>query len=127
MKFPRLSLGMTPGLALLSLVLGAGLALGAGPASAQPDGNQAGDSLINLQISDVEVLVPVSVAANLCDVNVNVLAQQDRTEAASCTATAESIASPGQGNGGGGNQAGDSLVKASSGYRKTTRTLRSGC
>jgi hypothetical protein len=58
----------------------------------------------------VEVLVPVSVAANLCDVNVNVLAQQDRTEAASCTATAESIASPGQGNGGGGNQAGDSLV-----------------
>jgi hypothetical protein len=110
MKFPRLSFGIKPGLALFGLVAGAALALSAGQASAQPDGNQAGDSLINVQISDVEVLVPIGVAANLCDINANVLAEQDRIEAASCEATAESIASPGQGNGGGGNQAGNSLV-----------------
>lgn len=72
--------------------------------------NVAGDSLINVQISDVEVLVPVSVAANLCDLNVNILAAQDRADGADCTATATSIASPGSNGGGGGNQAGNSLV-----------------
>jgi hypothetical protein len=60
------------------------------PASAQ--GNQAGDSLVNVQVTDVNVLIPISVAAALCDVNVNVLAQQLRTGDASCEATAESIA-----------------------------------
>jgi hypothetical protein len=56
------------------------------------------------------VLVPIAVAANLCDISVNVLAQQ--TDApATCTATADSVASPGNGSApGGGNQAGDSLV-----------------
>jgi hypothetical protein len=45
------------------------------------------------------VLVPLSVAANLCDVNVNVLASQVDAPA-TCDATAESIASPGPGPGG---------------------------
>ena len=73
--------------------------------------NNAGDSLVNVQISDVNVLVPVSVAANICDVAVNVLARQINTgDGASCSATAESIATPGSGGGGGGNQAGNSLV-----------------
>jgi hypothetical protein len=80
----------------------------AAPAVAQP-GNRAGDTLVNVQISDVEVLIPISVAANLCDINVNVLADQVRTGDTDCEATAESIASPGRG-GGGGNRAGDSLV-----------------
>lgn len=81
----------------------------AAPASAQ---NQAGDSLVNVQIEDVTVLVPIGVAANLCDVNANVLAEQVRQGGAECTADADSTASPGQ-NGGGngnGNQAGNSLV-----------------
>ena len=82
-----------------------------GAASAQvPPGNQAGDSLVNVQVGDVTVLVPVSVAAALCDVNVNVLAQQLDTGDATCEATAESVATPGTGGNGGGNQAGNSLV-----------------
>ena len=83
-----------------------------GAASAQvPPGNQAGDSLVNVQVGDVTVLVPVSVAAALCDVNVNVLAGQLDTGDATCEATAESVATPGNGSGnGGGNQAGNSLV-----------------
>jgi hypothetical protein len=78
----------------------------AAPAQAQ---NQAGDSLVNVQIGDLDVLVPVGVAANLCDVNANVLSEQGRQGRAECTADATSTASPGQ-SGGGGNQAGHSLV-----------------
>jgi len=78
----------------------------AAPAQAQ---NQAGDSLVNVQVADLNVLVPVGVAANLCDVNANVLAAQAREGGATCTATSTSTASPGQ-SGGGGNQAGNSLV-----------------
>lgn len=92
----------------VSVVAAFGLA---GTAGAQvPPGNQAGDSLVNVQVGDVTVLVPVSVAAALCDVNVNVLAQQLDTGDATCEATAESVATPGTGGNGGGNQAGDSLV-----------------
>ena len=89
----------------------AGAALAVAMVGAAAAQNQAGDSLVNVQISDLTVLVPVSVAANLCDINANILAQQERAGGAECTATAESIASPGSnGGGGGGNQAGDSLV-----------------
>jgi hypothetical protein len=82
----------------------------AAPASAQ---NNAGNSLVNVQVGDITILVPVAVAANLCDLDVNVLAQQLGTGDTSCDADAESIATPGNGGGsggGGGNQAGDSLV-----------------
>ena len=93
---------------LVVMALTGMLSLGAAaPAVAQ--GNRAGDTLVNVQISDVTVLVPVSVAANLCDINVNVLADQVHAGDTDCEATAESIASPGPG-GGGGNRAGDSLV-----------------
>lgn len=82
-----------------------------GPAAAAP-GNQAGDTLVNVQISDVTILVPVAIAANLCDINANVLADQVDAGDTTCTATAESAATPGSngGNGSGGNQAGNSLV-----------------
>lgn len=82
------------------------------PASAVP-GNKVGDTLVNVQISDVTIAVPVAIAANLCDINVNVLATQVLLGDTDCTATAESIATPGSngGNGGqNGNQAGNSLV-----------------
>ncbi len=75
--------------------------------------HQAGDSLVNVQIDDITVLVPIGVAANLCDINANVLAVQAREGGATCTATAESTATPGKGNkngNGGGHQAGNSLV-----------------
>jgi hypothetical protein len=58
------------------------------PASAQPQQN----GLINLAVTDVNVQVPVAVAANLCDINVNVLAAQERLGGAECEATADSLA-----------------------------------
>jgi hypothetical protein len=96
-------------LALLGAAIVAAAALAA-PAAPQP-GHQAGNSLVNVQIGDVTLLLPVSVAANVCDLDVNVLAQQLDAADTSCTATAESIASPGNGTGtGSGHTAGDSLV-----------------
>ncbi len=80
----------------------------AAPASAQ---NEAGDSLVNVQLSDVTVAVPIGVAANLCDINANILAAQEREDGANCTATADAVSGPpGQNQDGGGNTAGDSLV-----------------
>lgn len=93
-------------LATVVSVMAVSLAFAA-PASAQ---NQAGDSLVNVQLSDINVLVPIGVAANLCDVNANILAQQERNGGAQCEATATSTATPGNGGGGGGNRAGNSLV-----------------
>lgn len=94
-------------IAIALAVSGACLGL-ASPAAAQ---NQAGDSLVNVQVGDVTVQLPVALAANVCDVNVNVLARQLRNGSATCEADAESAATPGPpGPGGGGNQAGDSLV-----------------
>jgi hypothetical protein len=90
-----------------SLVLSMALA---GAVAAAPGGNTAGDTLVNVQISDVTILVPVAVAANLCDINVNVVAGQFDAGDTVCTANAESMASPGWNSGGGGNQAGNSLV-----------------
>lgn len=61
-------------------------------------GGQAPDQegLVNVNISDVTVQVPVAVAANLCDINVAVLAGLVDVGDADCTATAESIASRGR-------------------------------
>ncbi|MEJ7655849.1 MAG: hypothetical protein WKF33_02340 [Thermoleophilaceae bacterium] len=99
---------------IMAVVGACALSIGfAAPAQAAPGGNSAGDSLVNVQVGDVTLLVPVAVAANLCDINANVLAKQERKGGATCTATAESLASPGNGHGNGhsgGNKAGDSLV-----------------
>ena len=93
---------------LATFVVALAAIVGVVPATAAD--NRAGDSLVNVQVGDVTVLVPIAVAANLCDVAVNVLAQQADAPAR-CTATAESVATPGTGDaGGGGNQAGNSLV-----------------
>ena len=94
---------------LATSIAGTALAVAlVGPVAAQ---NEAGDSLINVQISDVEVLVPIGIAANLCDINANVLAIQDRAGGADCKANAESVASPGSDGGDGAdNTAGDALV-----------------
>lgn len=68
------------------------------PASAQPQQ----DGLVNVNVSDVVVQLPIAVAANVCDVAVNVLAQQVRDGGAECDAVADpgaTIEWPGNGNG----------------------------
>ncbi len=58
--------------------------------------------LVNVNIEDVVVQVPIGVAANLCDINAAVLvAEIQDTGSAECTATADSTASNGPGQGGG--------------------------
>ena len=79
----------------------------ASPVAAQ---HEAGDSLVNVQIGNIDVFLPIGIAANICDADANVLATQFEVGEATCTATAQSIATSGPGNGGGGHQAGDTLV-----------------
>jgi hypothetical protein len=79
--------------AAVSLFAGAALAVGAlTPASAQPI---VTGGLVNVTVTDViDVVVQdvnvglgaaLGIAANVCDVNVNVLARQLRTGEATCT------------------------------------------
>ncbi len=48
--------------------------------------------LVNVNIEDTTIQVPIAVAANLCDINVNVLAQQIRNGSTECTAVADADA-----------------------------------
>jgi hypothetical protein len=82
----------------------AAIAVPAGTASAQDQ-----DGLVNVLVTDTQIAVPVSVAANLCDLNVAVLAEQVDAGPTSCTANADSEASH-QGGNGGGNVQQDGLV-----------------
>jgi hypothetical protein len=62
--------------------------------------NQRGQQrgLVNVNVSDIVVQAPISVAANICEVAVNVIAQQDRSQdAAVCTAQGYSDAVVGNG------------------------------
>jgi hypothetical protein len=93
---------------LLSVVSAAFIGLGVtGPASAQ---NTAGDSLVNVQVGDVTVQLPIAIAANVCDTSVNALARQTKVGPTSCTAVSDAQATPPQGPGGHQNNAGNSLV-----------------
>jgi len=72
-------------------------------ASAQP--HQIG--LLNVAVVDNTVQIPIGVAANVCDVAVNILATATVTSPADCTAVAPATAySTGGGGGGGGSQSG---------------------
>jgi hypothetical protein len=72
----------------------ASLCIAAAPASAQQEG------LVNVALEDIVVQVPVGVAANICDVNVAVLVNDLRDDAAMCDATADPTAiTPAGGNG----------------------------
>jgi hypothetical protein len=55
------------------------------------DGAQQ-SGLVNINISDIVVQAPIGLAANVCDVNVNVLARQLRTGDATCEAITTPIA-----------------------------------
>ena len=72
------------------------LAVAATPAGAQQEG------LVNVAIVDNTVQVPVAVAANICDVDVNVLASDIRDGSALCNADADGFATASRGGGGGG-------------------------
>jgi hypothetical protein len=67
-------------------------------------GNVSQDGLVNIVVTDTQIAVPVAVAANLCDINVGVLARQLRLGETTCTSTADSEASHGTGGGGGARQ-----------------------
>jgi hypothetical protein len=58
--------------------------MGAGSVSAQPQQN----GLVNVNISDNVVQVPIGIAANICDVNVAVLVDDFLDQAAPCRADA---------------------------------------
>ena len=49
---------------------------------------------MNVLVQDVVIQVPIAIAANVCDVNVAVLAEIVDS-AAACSATADAVASPG--------------------------------
>jgi hypothetical protein len=70
----------------------------AGPNPNGPPTRQEG--LVNVLVDDVLVQLPIALAANVCDVNVAVLARLD-DEAEACNATADAAAQPGSGGGGG--------------------------
>jgi hypothetical protein len=82
------------GLAALALALGLALTAVA-PAQAQelpdlPELPPLQDGLINVNVSDVVVQLPIAVAANVCDLNVNVLSRQVDRGQTDCDAVAES-------------------------------------
>jgi hypothetical protein len=61
------------------------------------DGNRNGNGqqrgLVNVNAQDITVQAPISVAANICNLDVNVLARQELVDGQrTCEATAESIA-----------------------------------
>jgi len=86
-----------------ALLAAGAVALGcAGTASAQT----TQEGLVNVNLEDIVVQAPIGVAANLCDVNANVLAVQVRAGGAECDADATSTASNGPGNGGNTTQEG---------------------
>ncbi len=71
----------------------------AAPAQAQQSG------LVNVDVSDNLVQVPIAVAANVCALQVGVLAENLRQGPVDCTALGEATATrSGGGNGGGGTQ-----------------------
>ncbi|QJY45037.1 hypothetical protein [Pseudonocardia broussonetiae] len=74
---------------LLTIGGATGLALAAVIAAAPAASAQPQEGLVNVNVEDVVLQVPIGVAANVCDLNVAVLAQLGPDEAAECDATVE--------------------------------------
>jgi len=86
-----------------ALIAAGALSLGgAGSAAAQTQQ----EGLVNVNVENVTAQVPIGIAANVCDVNANVLAEQLRMGGAECDADATTIATNGPGNGGSTRQEG---------------------
>lgn len=93
-------------LSLASAAIGAAGLLGFGEAGASLAAPQQ-NGLVNVALVDTTVQVPLTVAANICDVNVNVLAQQLDLGPTACGAGATATAVDSGGSGGGnGSQSG---------------------
>jgi hypothetical protein len=88
---------------LASLALAAGSFIAA-PASTAGAANQNG--LVNVNIEDVTVQVPVAVAANVCDVTVGVLVDTLTEAPTDCQAGTIALAEDQSGPGGSSNQRG---------------------
>jgi hypothetical protein len=84
-------------IALAAAPITGGVALAA-PAGAQP---VTQEGLVNVAVTDTTIQVPISVAANICDVNVAVLVQDLLDDSASCDAdsTSEASVTPAGGDG----------------------------
>jgi hypothetical protein len=91
----------TRALVSIAATIAATLAFAA-PASAQTQQ----EGLVNVNLEDIDIGVPISVAANICDVGVNVLAETIGTGQTACFADAESGAVFGPGRNGGTRQEG---------------------
>jgi ChpA-C len=92
---------------LAAVLATAALSVGlAAPAAAQP--TQSG--LVNVVVSNNTVQVPIAVAANVCGLQVGILAQQLRQGPVDCRATANAVATRSNGGGGGGGGAQQGLV-----------------
>ena len=78
----------------------------AAPAAAQPQQ----DGLVNVVVANNTVQVPIAVAANVCQLQVGILARQLRQGPVDCRATANAIATRSNGGGGGGGGAQQGLV-----------------
>ena len=79
------------------------IGLAAAPADAAKQ-----EGLVNVAVTDNTIQIPIAVAANICDVSVNVLAEQ-LDQADNCDAVAGADASRAGGSGGGGSNQ-DGLV-----------------
>jgi hypothetical protein len=55
-------------------------------------GNVNQEGLVNIALVDTTVQIPVGIAANICDVDVFVLAQDIRSGGATCDAVADAVA-----------------------------------
>jgi hypothetical protein len=73
------------------------LGIVAGPAAAAPQ-----QGLVNVNVTDNTVQVPIAVAANVCGLQVGVLAQGLAQGPVDCTALSDATATGGPGGGGGG-------------------------
>ena len=83
---------------LAAVLATAALSVGlAAPAAAQPQ-----NGLVNVAVVDNTVQVPIAVAANVCGLQVGILAQQLRQGPVDCRAAADAVATRPNGGGGGG-------------------------
>jgi hypothetical protein len=83
------------------------LGVAAAPAPAQQSG------LINVEVSNNTVQVPIAVAANVCGLQVGILANQLRQGPVECDAEANTVATRENGGGGGGGGPQQGLVNLS--------------
>lgn len=93
-------LGLRRGTCAVVAAAAISLGVAAAPASAQQQG------LVNVQVTNNTVQVPVAVAADVCGVQANVIAANTFGGNAVCTSTSHATANGGGGGGGGGPQSG---------------------